>query len=56
MCVGFGELKLTKSRSLVLTVKPVNKPMSRIDMDASLSVLLYLNGEKKVKSGSERMI
>lgn len=45
--VSVGELKLTKSRSLVLTVKPVNKPMSRIDMDASLSMLLYLNGKRK---------
>lgn len=47
MCVAVGELKLTKSRSLVLTVKPVNKPMSRIDMDASPSLLLYLNGKRK---------
>lgn len=31
---------LTKSRSLVLTVKPVSKPISKIDMVASLSLFL----------------
>lgn len=42
MCVE----ALTKSRSLVLTLKPVNKPMSRIVMDASV-LFLYLNEKRK---------
>lgn len=45
MCVCFKAL--TKSRSLVLTLKPVNKPMSRIDMAASVVLFLYLHINKK---------
>ena len=36
---------LTKSRSFVLTVKPVGNPISKIDMVASRSLSLNLNTE-----------
>lgn len=41
MCVS--KEALTKSRSLSLTVKPVSKPISKMDMDASRSLSLKLH-------------